>query len=58
MTFMSLCSYDSVDVVDTSVLYQNEIILSIVQISNLILVIWILYTCFYHLYLYFKKKYD
>ena len=58
MTFMALCSYDSVDVVDTSVLYQNEIILSIVQISNLILVIWILYTCFYHLYLYFKKKYD
>ena len=58
MAFISLCAYDSVDLVDLAVLYQNEIILSIVQISNFILLIWIIYTGFYHLYLYFKKKYD
>ncbi len=58
MAFMALCAYDGVDLIDVAVLYQNEIILSIVQISNFILLIWIIYTAFYYLYLYFKKKYD
>ena len=58
MSFMSLCSYDSVDVIDVTALYENETILSIVQISNFILLIWIIFTCFYHLYRYFKRKYD
>ena len=58
MSFIALATYDAVDLLDITKLYDNETILSIVQISNFILVIWILYTCFYHLYLYFKKKYD
>ncbi|MBR2679031.1 MAG: hypothetical protein IKE63_06400 [Bacilli bacterium] len=58
MAFVALAAYDSVDLVEVSVLYQNETILSLVQISNLILVIWLLFTGFYHLYKYFKKKYD
>ena len=39
-------------------LYENDIILSIVQISNFILVIWIIITGFYWLYRYFHNKYD
>ena len=58
MSFIALATYDAVDLLDITKLYENETILSVVQISNFILVIWILYTCFYHLYLYFKKKYD
>lgn len=58
MSFIALAAYDAVDLVDTSNLYQNEVILSLVQISNFILVIWLIFTGFYHLYKYFKNKYD
>ena len=58
MSFIALATYDMVDLMDTSMLYENEVILSLVQISNLLLVIWLLFTGFYHLYLFFKKKYD
>lgn len=58
MAFVALASADGVDLMDITKLYENEIILSLVQISNFILLIWILYTSFYHLYLYFKKNYD
>lgn len=58
MSFIALGAYDGVDLVDTTVLYKNDTILSFVQISNFILVIWLLYTGFYHLYKHFKIKYD
>ena len=58
MSFIALATYDMVDLMDTSVLYENDVILSLVQISNFILVAWILYTGFYHLYLFFKRNYD
>jgi hypothetical protein len=58
MSFVALAAYDSVDLVDVSVIYQNETILSLVQISNFILVLWIIFTLFYKLFIYFKKKYD
>jgi len=58
MSFIALATYDMVDLMDTSLLYENDVILSIVQVSNFILVIWLLFTGFYHLYLYFKKNYD
>ncbi len=58
MSFVALAAYDMVDLLDISKLYQNETILSLVQISNLILLIWLLFTGFYHLFLHFKKKYD
>lgn len=57
MAFIALAAYDSVDLVDVAILYQNETILSLVQISNLILLIWALFTGFYHLYKYFKKRF-
>ena len=58
MSFIALATYDAIDLLDITALYENETILSIVQISNLILVIWILFTGFYWLYVYFKKKFD
>jgi len=58
MSFVALAAYDNVDLVDISKLYQNETILSLVQISNFILVIWLLFTGFYYLYKYFRKRYD
>lgn len=58
MSFIVLAAYDGVDLLDIVNLYQNDIILSLVQVSNFILVIWILFTAFYWLYQYFKKNYD
>lgn len=58
MAFISLAAIDGVDLMDTSILYENNIILSLIQISNLLLVVWILFTFFYQLFLYFKKRYD
>ncbi len=58
MSFIALATYDVVDLLDTPRLYENDVILSIVQVSNFILLIWLLYTGFYHLYKYLKKKYD
>ncbi len=58
MSFIALASVDGVDLMDITKLYENEVILSLVQISNFILLIWGIYTCFYHLYLYLKKNYD
>ncbi len=58
MCFLSLSAYDMVDLLNISTLYKNDTILSLVQISNLLLVIWILFTGFYYLFIYFKKKYD
>ena len=58
MSFISLAAYDGVDIANVSLLYQNNVILSLVQISNLILFIWGLFTVFYHLFLYYKKNYD
>ena len=58
MSFIALAAYDGADLLDLSVLYQNDTILSLVQVSNFILLIWLLYTGFYWLFIYFKKKYD
>ena len=58
MSFISLAAYDGVDISNVSLLYQNNTILSLVQVSNIILFIWIMFTSFYHLLLYYKKKFD
>lgn len=58
MSFIVLTIYNGVDIYDTKLLYQNETILAIVQVSNLLFGIWILFTSFYELYGLFKKKYD
>ena len=58
MSFIVLSSSSGVDLLSVVDLYKNETILSLVQVSNLILVIWFVYTFFYKLYFYYKKKYD
>ena len=39
-------------------IYQSDVVLSFVQVSNFIFLFWFLLTCFYRLYLYFQKKFD
>ena len=58
MSFIALATYDAVDLLDITKLYENETILSLVQISNFILVIWIIFTGFYWFYKYLKKRFD
>lgn len=58
MSFVALASYENYDLINVVNLYENETILSIVQISNFILVIWLLYTLFYKLFCFYKKKFD
>ncbi len=58
MAFIALAAYDGVDLVDIAKLYQNDTILCLVQVSNFILLIWLVFTAFYWLYSYFKNKYD
>ncbi len=57
-SFISIASYTKVDLADKVQLYTNDLILAIVQISNLVFVCWIIYTVFWYLFRYFKKKYD
>lgn len=58
MSFIVLCVYSGADIYDTVSLYQNDIILSIVQISNLLFFGWLIFTLFYELYQFYKKKFD
>ena len=58
ISFLSLASYNEVDLVDITNLYKDNVILSIVQVSNFLLALWIIFTGFYYLYFYFKKKFD
>lgn len=58
MSFIALATYDGVDLLDTPTLYENDLILSLVQLSNFILVIWIIFTGFYWFYKYLKKRFD
>lgn len=56
--FTSLAIIGNLDLVDIVALYENNQILTVVQFSNLIVLLWIIVTLFYHLYLFFKKKFD
>lgn len=58
MSFLTLSAYNGYDLMDMVSLYENDVILSLVQVSNFILFLWFLYTGFYWLYWYFKKKFD
>ena len=53
--FISVISYNKIDLASTVDLYSNNSILSLVQVSNILFVIWFLFTFFYNLYKYFKK---
>ncbi len=56
--FVSLAIVGGIDLSDTVALYENKQILTVVQVSNFIILFWILITFFYQLYLFFKRKYD
>ncbi len=58
MSFMALASYSGVDLINVVDLYKNETILAIVQVSNMLLLFWFIFTLFYELYKYFKKNFD
>lgn len=58
MSFIVLSVYSGVDIYDTVALYKNEIILALVQVSNLLFLVWILFTLFYELYQFYKRKFD
>jgi len=58
MSFIAIGAYNGIDLAEITLLYQNDTVLSIVQISNLLLLIWLIYTGFYHLFKHFKNKYD
>ncbi len=58
MSFIVLCVYTGVDIYNTVLLYQDATILAIVQVSNLFFGCWLIFTFFYELYCYFKRKYD
>lgn len=56
--FIVLAVYSKIDFADTVALYQNNQVLALVQVSNLIVLFWFVVSCFYYLYLFFKKKFD
>ena len=56
--FVGSATVNHIDLADTISLYQNNQILSIVQFSNLIFLCWVVITFFYHLYLFFRRKFD
>lgn len=56
--FITVIRQYKLDLADKVSLYSNNLVLSIVQISNLVFVIWIIVILFYKLYNYFKNKYD
>jgi hypothetical protein len=56
--FVFTAYYKNLDLADKVSLYTNKTVLAVVQISNLLIFIYIIFTIFYYLYLYFKKKYD
>ena len=58
MSFLSLAAIDNVDLIHVTKLYENDTILSLVQVSNFLLVIWIIFIFFYYLYHFYQKKYD
>lgn len=56
--FIVRVTMNGIVLMDLSNVYNDEVILSIVQISNLLFVIWIIVTGFYKLYNFYKKKFD
>ncbi len=57
-SFMGEVIHSGVSLADKSQLYTNNLVLALVQISNFIFIGWLIYTGFWYLFRYFKKKYD
>jgi len=47
-----------IDIMDKVSLYKNDVILSAVQITNAIFIVWLVFTFFYRLFQYFKNRFD
>jgi len=61
MNFLALIShtiFDKVELTLTYKIYEDDLILSCVQISNFLILIYIVVTIIYYIYKYLKKKYD
>ena len=58
MSFIALVAYNRIDLSDKIALYTNNYILVIVQTSNLLLLIWFIFTFFYRLYLFYQERFD
>ena len=56
--YVILITTNGIDLGNIVSIYSNETVLSIVQISNLLFVVWIIVSLFYKLYLFYKKKVD
>lgn len=56
--FIILTVQGNIDMADTISLYKSSQILSIVQVSNLVVLFWVVVSFFYHLYCFFHKKFD
>ena len=58
MSFIALTAYNKIDLNSLVDLYSNNYVLSLVQGSNVLLLIWLIYTAFYRLYLFYKENFD
>ena len=58
MSFITIATTNGLQLVDITTLYQNDTVLALIQLSNLLLLVWGVFTVFYQLFQYFKRKYD
>ena len=58
MLFVTISASNGINLGDMKQLYLNDTILSLIQMSNFMLFLWIIYSLFYKLYVYYKKKFD
>lgn len=56
--FIVRVTMNGIVLMDLSSIYSDEVILSIVQVSNLLFVIWIIISCLDKLYAFYKKRFD
>lgn len=58
IVFIGLATINNIDLGDVVTLYQNKQILSVVQVSNLLFLVWGIVSVFYYLFIFFQKKFD
>lgn len=56
--FITLSAQSGINLNNIKQLYTNDIILSLIQVSNYIIIFYLLFTMFYNLYIFFKEKFD
>lgn len=56
--FVAMARVNGIDLADPVTLYQNKEILTVVQVSNFIFLLFVIVSIFYYLYLFFKKRFD